>query len=194
MKHDFPRRPAAGARPSAGGRLAAGGWLAVGSLALAMQAAMPVQAAEHAHDGPAVAEAGAHSHGHAGEAPALKLDHGRKWASDEALRTSMSRIGTAVDASLAAVHAGRMSEAQYDALGREIEAQVANIVQNCRLEPAADEVLHAILATMMEGNETLQGKNPKAGRSAGVVQVVEALGQYGDHFEHAGFVAPKTGH
>ncbi|HEY0876909.1 MAG TPA: hypothetical protein VGE10_00505 [Zeimonas sp.] len=187
MKRNFPRL------------LAAGALAAAGSLAFAVQAATPAQAAGqgpaeavHAHE-PA-ADTNAHSHGHSGEAPALKLDHGRKWASDEALRSSMSRIGTAIDAKLPAVHSGAMSAAQYDALAHEIEAQVANIVQNCKLEPAADEVLHAILATLLEGNETMQGKNPAVKRSAGVVQVVEALEQYGDHFEHAGFDAPKAGH
>jgi hypothetical protein len=179
--------------------LTTGAWIAAGSLAFAVQAATPAQTTAHghgdAHAAAPAAEAQGHSHAHGpGDAPALTLDHGRKWASDEALRTSMARIGTAVDATLPAVHDGRMSTAQYDALGREIDAQVANIVQNCKLEPAADEVLHAILATMMEGNEALQGKNPKAKRSAGVVQVVEALEQYGDHFEHPGFAAPKTGH
>ncbi len=187
MKRNFPRL------------LAAGAWIAAGSLAFAVQAATPAQATEpahaDAHAASSAAEAQEHSHAHGhGHEPALKLDHGRKWASDEALRTSMARIGSAVDAKLSAVHDGAMDAAQYDALGREIDAQVANIVQNCKLEPAADEVLHAILATMMQGNETLQGRNPKAERSAGVVQVVEALGQYGDHFEHPGLVLPKVGH
>lgn len=135
-----------------------------------------------------------HAHEHGAEAPTLKLDHGRKWASDEALRSSMAKIGGAVEAKLPAVHDGAMSAAQYDALGREIDAQVANIVQNCKLEPAADEVLHAILATLLHGNETLQGKNGKAERRAGVVQVVQALEQYAAHFEHPGFHAPDAGH
>jgi len=181
MKRSFPRM------------LAASAWIAAGSLAFAVQAATPAADSGHSHAAAPAAEAHGHSHGH-GDAPTLKLDHGRKWASDEALRTSMSRIGTAGDKSLPAVHSGKMSAAQYDDLGRQIEAQVANIVQNCKLEPAADEVLHAILATLLEGNETLQGKNPKAKRAAGVVQVVEALGQYGDHFEHPGFAAPKAEH
>ena len=189
MKRSFPRL------------LAAGAFAAAGTLAFAAQAASPAHDSAHrAHDDHAPAAhahepaADAHTHEHGHGVPELKLDHGRKWASDEALRTSMSRIGTAVDETLPAVHAGKMSAAQYDALGREIDAQVANIVQNCKLEPAADEVLHAILATMLGGNETLQGRNPNAKRGAGVVQVVEALEQYGAHFEHPGFAAPQAEH
>lgn len=170
--------------------LLAGVAIAAGSSSLALAAQ---GGDEHARE-PAGAHAHDDSHVHASDAYAPKLDNGRKWASDEALRSSMSRIGSAVDAKLPAVHSGKMSTTQYDALGREIDAQVANIVQNCKLDPAADEVLHAILATMMEGNETLQGKKAKAERSAGVVQVVKALEQYSEHFEHAGFAAPKAGH
>jgi len=135
-----------------------------------------------------------HAHEHQHGAPALKLNAGKKWAGDEPLRQSMTSIRDAVDAKLPAVHRGKLSAAQYDALGEEIDAQIARIVQNCKLEPEADEVLHGILATMIEGNETLQGKNAKAKRSAGVVQVVHSLEQYGRYFEHPGWKAPKGGH
>jgi hypothetical protein len=170
--------------------LLAGLAIAAGSSSLALAA----QGGDDHADEPAAAHAHEDSHAHASDAHALKLDNGRKWASDEALRSSMSRIGSAVDSMLSAVHSGKTSAAQFDALGREIDTQVANIVQNCKLEPAADEVLHAILATMMEGNETLQGNKAQAQRSAGVVQVVKALEHYGEHFEHPGFAAPKAGH
>jgi len=138
--------------------------------------------------------AGEHSHGHADAAHALKLNDGRKWASDEPLRASMAKIRDAVDAKLPAVHRGELAAAQYDVLGGEIEAQVANIVQNCKLDPQADEELHAILAELLEGNEKLRGRDAKAGRSAGVVQVVRSLDQYAKYFEHPGFQAPKAGH
>lgn len=135
-----------------------------------------------------------HSHEHGAEAPVLKLNAGKKWTGDEPLRQSMTRIRDVVDARLPAVHRGKLSAAQYDALGKEIDAQIANIVQNCKLDPEADGVLHAILAEMMEGNETLQGKNAKAKRSAGVVKVVHSLEQYGKYFEHPGWKAPNAGH
>lgn len=170
--------------------LLAGAAIAAGSSSLVLAAQgghdrAPEPAAAHAHDD---------SHTPVSDEHALKLNNGRKWASDEALRSSMSRIGSAVDAKLPAVHSEKLSTTQYDALGREIDTQVANIVQNCKLDPAADQVLHVILATIMEGNETLQGKKAQAQRSAGVALVVKALEQYGEHFEHPGFVAPKAGH
>ncbi len=138
--------------------------------------------------------AGEHSHGHADAAHALKLNAGSKWASDAPLRASMTKIRDAVDAKLPAVHRGKLATAQYDALGGEIEVQVANIVQNCKLDPQADEVLHAILAELLEGNEKLRGRSAKAERSAGVAQVVRSLEQYARYFEHPGFEAPNAGH
>lgn len=142
--------------------------------------------------GTAAWAASGHAHGHAEAAHALKLNAGKKWASDEPLRRSMTKIRDAVDAKLPDAHRGRLSAAQYDALGAEIEARVAHIVANCKLEPQADEVLHAIIAGMMQGNETLQGRNPKLERSAGILEVAHSLEEYGRYFEHPGWKAPQA--
>lgn len=139
-------------------------------------------------------ESHAHAHGSAESAHVLKLNAGKKWQGDEALRQSMAKIRDAVDAKLPAAHRGKLDAAQYDALGGQIDAQVANIVQNCKLDPEADEVLHVILAEMLDGNAKLQGKDAHAKRSAGLVQVVHSLEQYAKYFEHPGFEAPKAGH
>ena len=152
-------------------------------IAAAMAAGSAAGITAHAASDPA------HEHGHAEAAQVLKLNDGRKWASDEPLRQGMAKIRDAVDARLPAIHRGAQA-GQYDALGSEIEAQIAGIVQNCKLDPAADEVLHAILAEMVEGNEALQGKKAGIPRMDGVVQVVNVLESYGEHFEHPGFKAP----
>ena len=135
----------------------------------------------------------AHGHGHADTAQMLKLNDGRKWASDEPLRDGMTKIRDAVDAKLPAIRNGPQP-AQFDALAREIDTQLAGIVQNCKLEPAADEVLHAILAEMMQGNDALRGKDPNTPRMAGIERIVHSLGLYAGHFEHPGFEAPHAAH
>ncbi|MCZ2415873.1 MAG: hypothetical protein LC136_16635 [Burkholderiales bacterium] len=140
--------------------------------------------------GTAAWAAAEHSHGH--DAHALELNAGKKWATDDPLRQGMTKIRDAVDAKLPAVHRGKMSTAQYAALGGEIDAQIAHIVQNCKLDPKADEVLHVILADLMEGNEILQGKKAKQKRSAGVVKIVHSLEQYGNYFDHPGWKAPQV--
>lgn len=133
-------------------------------------------------------------HAHGQDAHALELNAGKKWATDDPLRQGMTKIRDAVDAKLPAVHRGKMSTAQYDALGRQIDTQIAYIVGNCKLDPKADAVLHLILADLNEGNEILQGKQAKQARSDGVVKVVHALGQYGSYFDHPGWKTPQAAH
>jgi hypothetical protein len=143
----------------------------------------------------AIAATESHSHDeHATDTQALRLNNGQKWATDAPLRASMVEISRAMAAALPVVHDGKMTAEKYAELGARLDAQVANIVQNCKLEPAADEALHVILAGLMHGNEVLQGKVSGAKRTAGVVAVVKALEQYGEYFDHAGFKAPDLGH
>lgn len=136
----------------------------------------------------------AHDHGHASAEQVLRLNDGRKWQGDEPLRQSMTVIRDAVGAVLPAVHRGKLKASEYDALGGEIDRQVANIVQNCKLDPQADEVLHAILADLMAGNEALRGRDAKVSRGDGVMGVVHALEQYGKHFEHPGWKPLPSDH
>jgi len=138
--------------------------------------------------------AGGHDHDPHGAAHALKLNAGKKWATDEALREGMTKIRDAVDADLSAIHRGKLSSAQYDALGARIETQVGYIVSHCKLDPQADERLHVILADLGAGNEVLRGQKPGVRRSAGVVKVVQALDRYAEYFEHPGWKAPKAAH
>lgn len=159
------------------------GILIAGALAGGPLAAVTAQAAEPAQ---------AHSHGHAESAHALKLNDGKKWETDAPLRDGMAKIGAAVDAKLPAI--GKTQEtAQFEALASEIDAQLASIVQNCELEPAADEVLHVILAEMMEGNEALRADSGES-RMHGVERVVDTLKAYADHFDHPGFEVPHAAH
>lgn len=140
------------------------------------------------------ASGAAHDHGHASADQVLRLNDGRKWQGDEPLRQSMTVIRDAVGAVLPAVHRGKLKASEYDALGGEIDRQVANIVQNCKLDPQADEVLHAILADLMAGNEALRGRDAKVSRGDGVMGVVHALEQYGKHFEHPGWKPLPSDH
>jgi hypothetical protein len=144
----------------------------------------------------AVAATESHSHEHdsAVDASALRLNNGQKWATDAPLRASMSEISRVTAAALPVVHSGKMTAEKYAKLGAQLEAQIANIVHNCKLEPAADEALHVILAELLHGNEVLQGKAAGAKRTAGVVAVVKALGKYGEYFDQPGFKAPRPEH
>jgi hypothetical protein len=122
----------------------------------------------------------------AGEPNKLMLDHGKKWASDEALRRNMNEIRAALAAKAAAIHKGTLTTEDYKALGTLVEARVANIVTACKLEPAADENLHLIVAELSAGADAMQGK-AKATPTAGAVQTVGAVNQNGLYFQHPGW-------
>lgn len=134
------------------------------------------------------AQAQIHSHDHDAATPAkLSLDHGRKWATDEALRGGMSRIRALVEPQLAAAHAGKLGAAQYTALAGQVEAEVGAIVANCKLEPKADAVLHVVIGEIGAGTDAMAGKAATQRPQQGLVQVAKAVNGYAGHFDHPGF-------
>ena len=124
----------------------------------------------------------ADTHHHAAGEPAkLMLDHGKKWTSDAPLRKNMAEVRAALAAKQTGIHKGTLSPDDYKALGVLVEARVATIVAECKLEPAADANLHLIVADLVAGADAMQGKS-KLAPAAGAVQTVRALNAYGRHF------------
>jgi hypothetical protein len=115
-------------------------------------------------------------HQHAAPEARLTLNQGRKWPTDVPLRQGMENIRAAL--------AGSTDDA---ALARDVRAEVADMVQNCRLEPAADAQLHVVLVQFMAGAEAMEGavedETPQAGRR----RISNALNVYGRHFDHPGW-------
>jgi len=135
-----------------------------------------------------------HDHGHAAAPHKLALDHGKKWGTDETLRTSMDRIRAAVEPQLGAAHAGKLSPADYAALAGKVENEVATIVGNCKLEPKADAMLHLVIADLGAGTDAMAGKASKARPEQGLAKVAGAVNNYGRYFEHPGFKPIAMGH
>lgn len=135
------------------------------------------------------------SHDHGGAAPQqLQLNAGKKWTIDAPLRKAMVAVQKAVKRTLPAAHAGTATAADYDALGAKVTAQVAYIVENCKLDPKADEQLHAVIADLMSGVEAVQGKEGESARASGVVKMAQTLNTYGHYFDHAGWKATPLPH
>ena len=130
----------------------------------------------------------AQTHDHGATTPAqMSLDHGRKWATDEALRAGMGRIRSLVEPQLAAAHSGKLSPAQYAALAGQVETEVGGIVANCKLEPKADAVLHIVIGEIGAGTDAMAGKSAQQRPQQGLVQVAKAVNDYAGHFDHPGF-------
>ena len=122
--------------------------------------------------GPAAAAGESHEHGHGAAEAKLVLNHGKKWQTDAPLRKGMENIR--------AVLATRQKP---EAIAELVNAEVAYIVQNCKLPEDADAQLHLLIAELLAGADAI--KRERAGE--GVERVVKALNDYGRHFDHPGW-------
>lgn len=118
-----------------------------------------------------------HDHGH--EVTELSLNNGEKWQIDAPLSLAMNKIRNAMNEQLDGIHANNLPQKKYNALANEVNTQVAYMVENCELEPAADAQLHIIIHDLMEGAEAMQSEaNPQTG----AVKVVGAIKNYSTYF------------
>jgi len=128
-----------------------------------------------------------HSHGGV-EAQKLQLNAGEKWAIDAPLRQAMNDINQAMAKALPLIHQDQFGDEAYQALATTISQKVAYAVAHCKLEPKADAMLHLVIADLIAGAETMEGKTTNS-RHDGAVQVLEALKAYGQYFQHPGWKA-----
>jgi hypothetical protein len=129
-----------------------------------------------------------HEHGHEHDSSAaavtqLQLDGGKRWPTDASLRQGMADIHAAFETDHPAIHAGKQTDAQYDALAGRIEAQVNSIVANCKLPPAADANLHFVVTDLLQGIGLMRGQDPARTRHDGAALVHGALRAYGQYFD-----------
>ena len=141
------------------------------AIALGLAIGVPALAAEpHAHGDPAVVQ--------------LRLDNGKKWQTDDVLRRGMSEIRAAIAESSTAIHASTFTPAQYQALATRIQAQIDDVVGNCKLPEEADAQLHLVLEQIIDGVAEMKTSTDSR---QGAGKIVQALAQYGEYFDHAGW-------
>jgi hypothetical protein len=126
----------------------------------------------------------AEPHGHGDTAVQLRLDNGKKWQTDDALRRGMSEIRTAMAEALTPIHEGTFAPPHYEVLVTRIQDQLDHVVGNCKLPEEADQQLHIVLEQIIDGIADMKAM---AGRDKGAVKIVRALDQYGQYFDHAGW-------
>jgi hypothetical protein len=136
--------------------------------------------------GGALAQTHDHHHGNHGAGGAKPgLNQGKKWETDAPLRKGMESIRDTLQSNMHKVHEGKVSAADYAAMGTKIDAEIQGIFANCKLSPEADQVLHGVLEPMMSGTKMLQGKEGKP--SAGYMKLMKAVNEYGTLFNHPGW-------
>lgn len=136
----------------------------------------------------ALATAENNEHDHNQEVTELKLNNGNKWAIDSSLSLAMTNIRNAVHQDLDAIHTNKLAEKKYLALAKKINTEVAYMVENCQLEPAADAQLHIIIHNLMEGAAVMENKT---NARSGAVKVIGAIENYVTYFDDPKFVPVK---
>ena len=126
------------------------------------------------------------SHGHTHDhddhsAGALALNAGEKWATDEPLRLGMQRIRDAVISALAGPEQHKLNQEQAKSLADTVQKNVTYLIQNCKLEPAADANLHVLITELMQGAAMVSSNPPS---HEGVAKLVHALSAYPKYFDH----------
>ena len=103
-----------------------------------------------------VAESG-HHHSHHQEkgAPKLVFNHGKKWLSDQPLRSNMSAIHGHIKNNLSKIHANQLTTEEYKELGKKIKKNIDAIFKNCKLKADADAQLHIVMAGLLSANSRL---------------------------------------
>jgi hypothetical protein len=125
----------------------------------------------------------AEPHAHAGTVE-IRLDNGKKWPTDEALRRGMGEIRVAMVDALDPIHHNQFSGEEFVRLAARVQAQVDYVTANCQLPEEADHQLHVVLEQILDGIAVMNGNT---GRAQGAVKIVKALELYGTHFDHAGW-------
>lgn len=123
-------------------------------------------------------------HDHGQTVTELQLNNGSKWGIDAPLSQAMSKISHAVSAEVKSIHADTLAQDKYAALAGEINTQIAYMIENCELEPAADAQLHIIIHDLMDGSEAMENQ---AQARDGAVKVIGALDNYANYFDDPKF-------
>lgn len=122
----------------------------------------------------------------AGERGTPMLNHGRKWATDDLLRKKMVEVRETVTSRFNVIDKGQMTLDDYKAMGATIEHQAVGIVAQCKVPARADATFHLVIADLLAGAATLQGRTKKEPRQ-GTRVVITVLNRYGDYFDQPGW-------
>lgn len=150
-------------------------------------AAALVLASTHAwaKDTGPVAPAHDDDHHHGEHHATLKLNDGKKWETDAALRKGMDALRERMGKAIEPIHAGKYTDKQYDGLAADLEKTLHQIIADCKLPTDADAQLHILLVDFFGGIQTMKGG--EGPRSRGAARFVKALNQYGAYFDHPGW-------
>ena len=116
----------------------------------------------------------------------MRLDQGRKWPTDEALRRHMGGIRDLLALQRREFAARNLMPEEAALLGAGIEASVAALLAECRPAPEAAHNLHLVVAELVQAADILQGRE-RGPLMAGAGRALRAVQMYATYFDHPGW-------
>lgn len=114
----------------------------------------------------------------------IQLDHGKKWATDTALRKGMDEINKIIAPHFSNVQENTSNSELFITMANKIDNQIQFIFKNCKLSPKADAQLHILMVQMLDGVKNMKDSSEISKQRLGFLKIVEAINSYGDHFDH----------
>lgn len=108
------------------------------------------------------------------------LNKGKKWQTDAPLRQGMHSINEEVLKAVPAFHDNALTKPQAEELAKYINEQVSFIVDNCKLDPEADAMLHFLAGELLSGATVL---SVEPASEDGLPAMVKALLTYPLYFD-----------
>lgn len=115
----------------------------------------------------------------------LTLNNGKKWVIDQTMRENMDAIRLQLNTVKQLINSKKVTQKDYNGLSDLLTKSSQEIASKCKLEPAADETFHVVLADLITVSEDL--KAPKKAKHA-VEKLTHALKIYSQYFDHADFL------
>ena len=112
--------------------------------------------------------------------PPLTLDQGNKWPIDESLHIGMTRIKTSMEKNINDIHYKTFKSKQYQTLSIEIQNHLSYLFAHCKLPKNADEQLHSLLFSIMQGSEKM---NITENKREGAIAIIKAVQKYPEYFQ-----------
>ena len=120
-------------------------------------------------------------HHHRMEATAPILNKGKKWATDAVMKRNMDQIEKKFHEVEQLIKAKKITDSDYVNFSQLLIDSTQDIINNCKLEPKADETFHtAVLAPMLQAASELKNKDQQ---KSGLEKVRHALLQYPKYFK-----------
>lgn len=148
--------------------------------------------AENNHEQHPQADADTAQHHHHHDSGELRLNQGKKWQTDKALRKGMRNIRSAAEAAVQSAHASpghHLDKQQAETLADQVNQQVEHIFAECKLSAEADAVLHGLLADMLQAAQQLKGyrvpgsQSPEQARLQALLKLHKSLDTYPQYFD-----------